>query len=58
MLTLHIHLDAVKTPYDREVVARRIESLDEETDRLIEELYGLSDQETAQIQEHLQSLSL
>jgi len=39
-------------------VARRIESLDEETDRLIEELYGLSDQETAQIQEHLQSLSL
>ena len=45
MLKLHKRLTSTKTPQDREMLSRQIESTDVAIDRLVYELYGLSPEE-------------
>ena len=60
MLELHKHSVVVRSPLDKECVARvpgrppgivKIESTDKSIDRLIYELYGLSDEEIRIVEE-------
>ena len=45
MLALHKDLDAAKTPSPRTMIQRQIEATDRQIDRLVYELYGLTDEE-------------
>jgi len=45
MLELHKQSAMVRSPLDKERVAREIESTDKSIDRLVYELYGLTDDE-------------
>jgi hypothetical protein len=45
MLTLHQQLAAAKTPNDKTLLQRKIETTDREIDRLVYELYGLTEEE-------------
>jgi hypothetical protein len=47
MLNLHARVRKVKTDHERTVIERQIEATDREIDRLVYELYGLSDEEIA-----------
>ncbi|NUQ61786.1 MAG: N-6 DNA methylase [Pirellulales bacterium] len=55
MIDLQARRFDAQTPQDRDVLTDRIESLDGEIDRAVEGLYGLSDEETAQIEHSLRS---
>ncbi|MEX0718885.1 MAG: hypothetical protein WD066_19990, partial [Planctomycetaceae bacterium] len=50
MIELHARQDQAMTPHAREALNRRIASLDEGIDRMIEKLYGLSEEEIAQVE--------
>ena len=43
----HTKLVAARTPAERELYARQIEATDGEVDRLVYELYGLTEEEVA-----------
>ena len=45
MLELNKKLRQAKTPHDRELIERRIKATDNRIDRLVYELYGLTDEE-------------
>jgi hypothetical protein len=45
MLELHKQSAVVRSPQDKERVAREIESTDKSIDRLVYELYGLTEEE-------------
>lgn len=45
MLNLYNKLDTTKIPSDRTQIGRQIDSADREIDRLVYELYGLTDDE-------------
>ena len=45
MLELHKHLNETKTPHDREVFQRHINATDKQIDRLVYELYDLTEEE-------------
>jgi hypothetical protein len=45
MLALHKHAADVRLPQDKEMIQRQIESTDAQIDRLVYELYGLSEEE-------------
>jgi hypothetical protein len=45
MLELHKQSGVVRSPQDKERVAREIESTDRAIDKLVHELYGLTDDE-------------
>jgi hypothetical protein len=45
MLDLHKQLSKVETPYDRDVLQRQIDATDKQIDRLVYELYGLTEEE-------------
>jgi len=45
MLDLHRRLGEVGTPHEKEAVQRRIDATDNEIDRLVYELYGLTEDE-------------
>ena len=45
MLELHKSLSSAKTPQDKEMLSRQIESTDAAIDRLVYELYGLTEDE-------------
>ena len=45
MLDLHKQLASAKHPQDKTVLQRRIETTDRQIDRLVYELYGLTDEE-------------
>jgi hypothetical protein len=45
MLALHQQLAAAKTPQDQTVLQRQIDATDRQIDRLVYELYGLTDTE-------------
>ena len=45
MLELHKRLASAKTPRDKEMLSRQIESTDGAIDRLVYELYGLTEEE-------------
>jgi hypothetical protein len=47
MLDLHRRLPDAKTKHDRELIERRIQATDDEIDRLVYELYGLTEEEIA-----------
>ncbi|MEX0700891.1 MAG: TaqI-like C-terminal specificity domain-containing protein [Planctomycetales bacterium] len=50
MIELHARQDQATTPHAREVLNRRVASLDEEIDRMVENLYGLSEEEISQVE--------
>lgn len=50
MIKLQARREDTKTPPDRDILTRLIESLDREIDHIVERLYGLSDKEVAQIE--------
>ena len=45
MLDLHKKLKKAKTPHDRELIERQIKATDSQIDRLVYELYGLTEEE-------------
>ncbi|MEW5781973.1 MAG: Eco57I restriction-modification methylase domain-containing protein [Pseudomonadota bacterium] len=51
MLKLHEDLAAAKTTHDRTLIERQIAATDRQIDRLVYELYGLSDDEIAIVEE-------
>jgi hypothetical protein len=51
MLDLHRRLVKAKTANDRTFLQRRIQSTDRQIDRLVYELYGLTDEEIAIVEE-------
>lgn len=51
MLDLHKQLEGVKTNYARTAIRRQIDATDKQIDRLVYELYGLSDEEIAIVEE-------
>ncbi len=51
MLALHKRLAAAKTAHDKTVLQRQIDATDREIDQLVYELYGLTDDEIAIVEE-------
>jgi len=51
MLSLHKKLAAAKTSHAKEVISREIEATDQQIDRLVYSLYGLSDEEIRIVEE-------
>ncbi len=51
MLDLHKRVQAAKTEHERGVFQRQIAATDEGIDRLVYELYGLSEEEIAIVEE-------
>jgi hypothetical protein len=51
MLSLHKQLAAAKTPDDKIRLQRQIEVSDQQIDRLVYELYGLTDKEIQIVEE-------
>ena len=47
MLALHRQLPSVRTAHDKTLIERQIEAADRQIDRLVYELYGLTDEEIA-----------
>jgi hypothetical protein len=47
MLDLHKRLPAAKTAQERTLIQRQIETTDRQIDRLVYELYGLTEEEIA-----------
>jgi hypothetical protein len=54
MLSLHKSLSAAKSPPDKEALQRRIDATDRQIDRLVYELYGLTDDEIKIVEEATQ----
>ena len=50
MLDLHSRLAKAKTDHERTVIERQIEATDGEIDRLVYELYGLTEEEIALVE--------
>jgi adenine-specific DNA-methyltransferase len=50
MLDLHKRLPAAQTPNDKTLLQRQIDATDHEIDRLVYELYGLTDEEIAVVE--------
>jgi predicted type IV restriction endonuclease len=51
ILDLHRHLAVAKRPSDKTVLKRQIEATDRQIDRVVYELYGLTDKENAIVEE-------
>ena len=51
MLDLHRQLTAAKTPVDQTAIQRQVDATDREVDRLVYELYGLTDDEIRMVEE-------
>jgi len=51
MLTLHKELAAAKTDHSRTLIQRQITATDQRIDRLVYELYGLTDEEVRIVEE-------
>jgi len=50
MLELHKQLAVARVPAEKELLGRQIESTDRQIDRLVYELYGLTDEEVAVVE--------
>jgi hypothetical protein len=50
-LAIHKNLASAKTPQEKESVQRQVESTDRGIDRLVYELYGLSEEEIAIVEQ-------
>ena len=55
MLSLHKELRSAKTAHDKTVLQRQIETTDRQIDRLVYELYGVTDEEIAIVEEATRS---
>lgn len=53
VIALQARREDTNSPHDRDILTRRIESLDREIDQAVERLYGLSGEEIAQVEEYL-----
>lgn len=53
MLDLHQRLAAVQTPPARTLLQRQIEATDAQIDRLVYELYGLTEEEIGIVEGHV-----
>jgi type I restriction-modification system DNA methylase subunit len=53
MLDLHEKLKKTKTPHDRELIERQIKATDSQIDKLVYELYGLTEEEIRVVEESL-----
>ena len=51
MLDLHRQIAAAKTPTDKTAIQRQINATDRQIDRLVYELYGLTDEEIRIVEE-------
>jgi len=51
MLSLHKRLPAAKTAHDKTLLQRDIDATDREIDRLVYELYGLTEEEIRIVEE-------
>lgn len=51
MLKLHQRLAALNPGHEREALQRQIDATDAQIDRLVYELYGLTDEETRIVEE-------
>ena len=51
MFTLHKQLMASKTPNEKTIIERQIETVDQQIDRLVYDLYGLTDEEIKIVEE-------
>ena len=51
MLALHKRLAGARTPTQKELLQRRIEATDRQIDRLVYELYGLTEEEIKIVEE-------
>ncbi len=51
MLSLHKQLAAAKTGHDKTVIQRQIDATDRQIDRLVYELYDLTDEEIGIVEE-------
>ena len=51
MLALHKSLAAAQSPADKEALQRRVDSTDRQIDRLVYDLYGLTDDEIRIVEE-------
>ena len=49
MLSLHKHLPEVNTPQEKDVIQRQITATDAQIDRLVYELYGLTEEEVREV---------
>lgn len=54
MLSLHKSLAAAKSPHDKEALQRRIDATDRQIDRLVYELYGLTEEQIKIVEEATQ----
>jgi hypothetical protein len=52
MMDARLRLETAKTAHERAVLGRFIESTDEEIDKLVYELYGLTDEEIENVELH------
>ncbi len=50
LLELHTQLTSAKTRHDREILQRQIDSMDHQVDRMVYELYGLTEDEIRSIE--------
>jgi hypothetical protein len=50
MLSLHKRVCAARTEHDKTLLQRQIAATDKEIDRLVYDLYGLSDDEIAMVE--------
>ena len=55
MLTLQMRLTQTRTPEDRKMVERQIEATDRQIDKLVYELYGLTDEEIEIVEKSVRS---
>ncbi|MBM4056322.1 MAG: hypothetical protein FJ264_16955 [Planctomycetes bacterium] len=53
MLSLHKQIASVKTDHDKTVIQRQIDATDRQIDRLVYELYGLTEEEIKIVEEGL-----
>lgn len=51
MLDLHKQFAASRTAHDKEVLQRQIDATDRQIDKLVYELYGLTEEEIAIVEE-------
>ena len=51
MLSLHKRLSSAQTPHEKTLLQRQIDATDNQIDRLVYELYELTDEEIAIVEE-------
>ena len=51
MQGMHLDLQSAKTPHDKNMLQRQIDATDKQIDRLVYELYGLTDEEIRIVEE-------